>query len=47
MTVLGISGSLQSSSENAALLEVARKLAPEGVDVVLFEGLAGIPAFNQ
>ena len=46
MTVLGISGSLQSSSANTALLEVARKIAPGGVEVVLFDGLAGIPAFN-
>src|SRR6266513_1836631 len=44
--ILGVSGSLQSSSANTAVLRVARVRAPEGVDVVLFDALAEIPPFN-
>ncbi len=46
MRVVGISGSLQARSSNKALLEVAAAVAPPGVEVIRFEGLADIPAFN-
>jgi len=46
MRILAVSGSLRARSSNTALLEAAAKLAPPGVDVALFEGLAGLPPFN-
>lgn len=44
--ILAISGSLRAASSNAALLRAAAALTPEGVEVVLYEGLAGLPHFN-
>ncbi len=46
MRLLAISGSLRTSSSNTALLRAAAMLAPEGVVVVLFEGLGDLPHFN-
>ena len=44
--VLAISGSLRSASANTAVLRAAVTLAPEGLDIVLYEGLADLPHFN-
>jgi chromate reductase, NAD(P)H dehydrogenase (quinone) len=44
--ILAMSGSLQASSSNTALLRTARSIAPDGVDVEVYEGLADIPPFN-
>ncbi len=44
--ILGISGSLQSSSTNAALLDVARARVPDDMEVVVFNALARIAPFN-
>jgi chromate reductase len=44
--LLGISGSLQAHSANTALLDVARAVAPSGVEVVIFDSLVDVPAFN-
>ena len=44
--ILGISGSLQSSSTNAALLDVARGRVPDDMEVVVFNALARIAPFN-
>lgn len=46
MRFLGISGSLRARSSNTALLEAARLVAPEGVEVVLWRGLGSLPHFN-
>lgn len=46
MRLLAISGSLRAVSTNTALLEAARLLAPDGVDIELFDGLARLPHFN-
>jgi chromate reductase, NAD(P)H dehydrogenase (quinone) len=46
MRLLAISGSLRAGSSNTALLEAARLVAPRDVEVVLYEGLAELPAFN-
>ena len=46
MRILGISGSLQQSSTNTAVVNIARARAPEGVDVMVFDGLAQIPPCN-
>ena len=47
MRILTISGSLRAASHNTALLRAAAELAPAGVEVVPYEGLAGIPHFNE
>jgi NAD(P)H-dependent FMN reductase len=44
--VLAVSGSLGAGSGNDALLRLAQARAPEGLEVVLFDGLEPIPAFN-
>ena len=46
MKILGISGSLRARSSNTALLEAARLVAPEGLEVALWRGLASLPHFN-
>jgi len=45
--ILGISGSLRRGSFNTALLRTAGELAPEGVDVILFDGLRDIPPYDE
>jgi chromate reductase, NAD(P)H dehydrogenase (quinone) len=47
MRVLGISGSLRAASYNTALLRAAAELAPEGVEVELYDGLELLPAYNE
>ncbi len=46
MQVLAISGSLRSDSFNTWLLQAAAELAPAGVEVELYDGLAELPAYN-
>lgn len=46
MRILGISGSLRAGSSNAALLRAAAALAPDGVEIVVFEGIGGLPHFS-
>ena len=46
LRILAISGSLRAVSSNTHLLRAAAQLAPAGVDVVLYDGLAGLPHFN-
>jgi NAD(P)H-dependent FMN reductase len=47
MLILAISGSLRAGSLNTALLDAAARVAPAGVQVVRYEGMAELPAFNQ
>jgi NAD(P)H-dependent FMN reductase len=44
--LLALSGSLRRISVNTALLRATALLAPAGVEVVLYEGLGGLPHFN-
>jgi NAD(P)H-dependent FMN reductase len=46
MKIIAICGSLRSQSSNRALLQAAVKLAPEGMEITIYEGLAGLPHFN-
>src|SRR5664279_1571574 len=46
MRVLGICGSLQQKSANLTLLQVAAQVAPEGMQVHLYDGLRELPHFN-
>ncbi|GAA2544557.1 MULTISPECIES: NAD(P)H-dependent oxidoreductase [Streptomyces] len=45
--ILALVGSLRAGSHNRQLAEAAVKLAPEGSEVALFEGLAEIPFYNE
>ncbi|WP_328500200.1 NAD(P)H-dependent oxidoreductase [Streptomyces sp. NBC_00457] len=45
--ILALVGSLRAGSHNRQLAEAAVKLAPEGADIHLFEGLAEIPFYNE
>lgn len=44
--VLAISGSLRAASSNGAVVEAAGLVAPDGVRVEVYGGLAGLPHFN-
>ena len=46
MRLLAISGSLRAGSSNTTLLEAVRVLAPAGVEIQMYGGLADLPAFN-
>ncbi|XYI02677.1 NADPH-dependent FMN reductase [Sorangium sp. So ce1128] len=46
MRILGICGSLQARSSNLTLLHAARSMAPEGVELVLYDGIRELPLFN-
>jgi len=44
--IVAISGSLRAASTNTALVRAAAALAPEGVEVVVYDGLASLPHFS-
>ena len=44
--LLAISGSLRAKSSNTSTLEAVAMLAPSGVEIVPYQGLAGLPHFN-
>lgn len=46
MRILAISGSLRRCSSNSILLRAARVLAPEGIEIALYDGLGDLPHFN-
>jgi chromate reductase len=45
--ILAISGALRAASTNTALVRAAQQLAPEGVEIELYDGLRGLPHFDQ
>ena len=47
MRILAISGSLRRGSHNRTLLRAARAELPTGVDLVEWDGLAELPAFQR
>lgn len=46
MKIIAISGSLRAGSGNTAVLRAATRLAPAGVSIELFDGIADLPFFN-
>ncbi|MFL6246271.1 MAG: NADPH-dependent FMN reductase [Thermoanaerobaculia bacterium] len=46
MKIVAINGSLRKSSSNGALLRAARRVAPDDVEIAMYEGLADLPQFN-
>ena len=47
MDVLAIPGSLRKNSFNRRLLMAAADLAPAGTQIRMFDGLGGIPLFDE
>jgi chromate reductase, NAD(P)H dehydrogenase (quinone) len=47
MKVLAISGSLRSASHNTQLLRAAEELFPDEVGFVLYDGLKGVPPYDE
>lgn len=47
MRILGISGSIRRASHNRTLLRAAGDSLPPGATLVEWDGLAGLPAFNE
>ena len=46
MRILAISGSLREGSYNTALARAAAEVAPAGVEVDLYDGLASLPPYD-
>jgi chromate reductase, NAD(P)H dehydrogenase (quinone) len=46
MRIVAISGSLRAGSSNTAVLRAAARLAPSGVNIMLFDDIARLPFFN-
>ncbi len=46
MNFLAISGSLRAQSVNSALLRATARMAPTGISIGIFQGLADLPLFN-
>jgi NAD(P)H-dependent FMN reductase len=44
--ILLVSGSTRSGSTNTAALRAIHEVAPDDITTVLYDGLAGLPAFN-
>ena len=47
MRVLAVSGSLRDGSYNTSLLREAAALAPDGVEVELWDGLKAVPPYDE
>jgi chromate reductase, NAD(P)H dehydrogenase (quinone) len=47
LVVCGIAGSLRAKSYNRALLRAAQELAPDGMEVRIFDRMADLPPFND
>jgi NAD(P)H-dependent FMN reductase len=45
--VLALVGSLRAASVNRQIAQLAAEVAPEGVDVTLFDGLGDLPFYNE
>lgn len=46
INIFTISGSLRAGSSNHAILKTLGKMAPAGINYHIYDGLAGIPAFD-
>jgi chromate reductase, NAD(P)H dehydrogenase (quinone) len=46
VNVVAISGSLRARSSNSAMIRAVTGLAPEGMDITVYEGMGDLPHFN-
>jgi NAD(P)H-dependent FMN reductase len=44
--ILALSGSVRKDSTNTALLRAARQAVPQGVELLIYEGMGELPIFN-
>jgi chromate reductase len=47
LVVCGIAGSLRRASYNRALLRAAQELAPEGMEIRIFDGIGDLPLYDE
>ncbi|MCV7401509.1 NAD(P)H-dependent oxidoreductase [Mycobacterium fragae] len=47
ITILALVGSLRAASVNRQIAELAAEVAPDGVTVTIFDGLAELPFYNE
>ena len=47
MRILSIPGSIRRESHNLKLAREAQRLAPQGLEVAIFSGLAALPHYNE
>ena len=47
ITVVALVGSLRAASINRQIAELAAQSAPDGVEVIVFEGLGDLPFYNE
>lgn len=47
ITVVALVGSLRAASINRQLAELAAQSAPDGVEVIVYEGLGDLPFYNE
>ncbi|HXD69852.1 MAG TPA: NADPH-dependent FMN reductase [Gaiellales bacterium] len=47
MRILGVSGSLRADSHNTALLRCAARHLPDGVELEVWDGLRGVPPYDE
>ncbi|HKV66636.1 MAG TPA: NADPH-dependent FMN reductase [Gaiellales bacterium] len=47
MKILGVSGSLRADSHNTALLRCAARHLPAGVELEVWDGLRGVPPYDE
>jgi len=46
MRIVAISGSLRARSSNTSILHEAARVAPDGMEIVFYDGLGKLPHFN-
>src|SRR5688572_752722 len=47
LVICGIAGSLRRASYNRALLRAAQELAPEGMEIRIFDRMGELPLYNE
>ena len=45
--ILAFSGALRKASTNTALVRAAKQLAPEGVEIEIYDGIAACPSSTR
>ncbi len=47
LRILGVSGSLRRGSLNSSLLRACQALAPDGMEIEIYDGLARLPPYDE
>lgn len=47
MKILAVSGSLRTTSSNMTIIKAIQRSVPSSIDFLIYEGLAGIPPFDD